>query len=74
MDTDTFLSQDTLLVIAILVVGIGGSGIARGLLVERGFDALGSVVFVLGYGTMVVLLWWGWVRPLDITGPSERGG
>ncbi|MFD1633141.1 hypothetical protein ACOZ4L_12370 [Haloplanus ruber] len=74
MDTDTFLSQDTLLVIAILVVGIGGSGIARGLLVERGLDALGSVVFVLGYGTMVVLLWWGWIRPLDITGPSERGG
>jgi hypothetical protein len=73
MDTDAFLSRDTLLVIGLLVVGIGGSGIARGLLTEQGYDALGSAVFVTGYGTMVVLLWWGWIRPLDITGPSERG-
>ncbi|GAB3326873.1 hypothetical protein EI982_15995 [Haloplanus rallus] len=72
MDTDTLLTRDTLLVIALLVVGIGGSGIARGLLAERGYDVLGSAVFVLGYGTMVALLWWGWLRPLDITGPSDR--
>ena len=53
---------------------VGGvDRIARGLLAERGFDLLGSVVFIFGYGTMVTLLWWGWVRPLDITGPSERG-
>ncbi|WP_251342710.1 hypothetical protein [Haloplanus halophilus] len=73
MDTDAFLSRDVLLVIALLVVGIGGSGIARALLHEQGYDTLGSVVFVLGYGSMVVVLWWGWIRPLDITGPSGRG-
>ncbi|GAB6863313.1 hypothetical protein ACFR97_11350 [Haloplanus litoreus] len=72
MDSDTFLTRDTLLVIVLLVVGIGGSGLARGLLHEQGYDTLGSAVFVLGYGTMVLLLWWGWVRPLDITGPSGR--
>jgi hypothetical protein len=72
MDTDAFLTRDTLLVITLLVVGIGGSGLARGLLHEQGYDTLGSAVFVLGYGTMVFLLWWGWVRPLDITGPSGR--
>ena len=72
MDTDAFLTRDTLLVITLLVVGIGGSGLARGLLHEQGYDTLGSAVFVLGYGTMVLLLWWGWVRPLDITGPSGR--
>ncbi|MFB6087403.1 MAG: hypothetical protein ABEJ85_02685 [Haloarculaceae archaeon] len=74
MDGDAFLNRETLLVIALLVLGIGGSGLARGLLHERGYDALGSVVFVLGYGTMVFLLWYGWIRPLDITGPSGRDG
>ena len=72
MDTDALLNRDVLLVIALLVVGIGGSGIARGLLHEQGYDALGSVVFVMGYGTMVFLLWYGWIRPLDITGPKGR--
>lgn len=72
MDTDTFLTRDTLLIIALLVLGIGGSGVARGLLAEQGYDALGSAVFVVGYGTMVVLLWYGWIRPLDLTGPSGR--
>jgi hypothetical protein len=71
MELDGYPSRDTLLVILLLVLGIGGSGLARGFLVERGYDALGSAVFVTGYGTMVVLLWWGWLRPLDITGPSE---
>jgi hypothetical protein len=71
MELDGYLNRDTLLVILILVLGIGGSGLARGFLAERGHDVLGSAVFVLGYGTMVLLLWWGWLRPLDITGPSE---
>lgn len=72
MDFDGYLNRDTLLIILLLVVGIGGSGLARGLLAEQGYGVLGSVVFVVGYGTMVVLLWYGWIRPLDITGPSGR--
>lgn len=72
MDSDVVLDRSRLLVIALLVAGIGGSGIARGLLHEQGYEALGSAVFVVGYGTMVFLLWYGWVRPLDITGPSGR--
>jgi hypothetical protein len=72
VDADAFLSRDTLLILLLLVVGIGGSGIARGVLAERGYGVVGSVVFVMGYGTMVFLLWYGWVRPLDITGPSGR--
>jgi len=72
MDLDGYLNRDTLLIILLLVLGIGGSGLARGLLAEQGYDALGSTVFVIGYGTMVFLLWYGWIRPLDITGPSGR--
>ncbi|SEA08720.1 hypothetical protein SAMN04488065_1766 [Haloplanus vescus] len=72
MDADAFLTRDTALILLLLVVGIGGSGLARGLLAERGYGALGSAIFVVGYGTMVILLWYGWIRPLDITGPSGR--
>jgi len=72
MDLDGYLNRDTLLIILFLVLGIGGSGLARGFLTERGYGALGSAVFVVGYGTMVLLLWWGWIRPLNITGPSGR--
>jgi hypothetical protein len=71
MDLDGYLNRDTALILSLLVLGIGGSGLARGVLAERGYDALGSAVFITGYGTMVVLLWWGWLRPLDITGPDE---
>jgi hypothetical protein len=72
MDTDAWPSREALLIVLILVLGIGGSGIARGLLAERGYDALGSAVFVIGYGSMVVMLWYGWIRPLEISGPSGR--
>ncbi|RCU47766.1 hypothetical protein DU504_10920 [Haloplanus salinus] len=72
MNLDGYLNRDTLLIILLLVLGIGGSGLARGFLAEQGYNVLGSAVFVTGYGSMVFLLWWGWIRPLDITGPSGR--
>ncbi|MFB6108789.1 MAG: hypothetical protein ABEJ82_08130 [Haloplanus sp.] len=68
----TFPTRDAVLVSAILVAGIAIPGLLRGFLHEMGYDLLGSVVFVVGYGTMVFLLWYGWIRPLDITGPAEQ--
>jgi hypothetical protein len=64
------LSGDKLLLAVILLVGVAGSGIARRTLGELGYDTLGTVIYVLGYGGMVFIVWWGWIRPLDITGPS----
>jgi hypothetical protein len=66
------LTSDTLLLAVVLLVGVAGSGIARRFLGEMGYDTIGMVVYVLGYGGMVVLVWWGWLRPLDITGPVDR--
>lgn len=63
------LTRDHLLLVAVLVVGIAGSGLARRFLGEAGFNNLGRVVFIVGYAGMVFVLWYGWVRPLDITGP-----
>ena len=65
-----FLSSDAPLLALILFVGIAGSGVARWGLGQLGLDTLGMLVFVMGYGGMVFVIWYGWIRPLDITGPQ----
>lgn len=64
------VDRDTLLLVAVLLVGIAGTGIVRRLLGEAGYNGLGRLAWILGYGGMVVVVWYGWVRPLDITGPD----
>lgn len=65
-----WFTTDRLLLIALLVVGIAGTGIVRRFLGELGYNGLGRLVFALGYGGMVVAIWYGWIRPLEITGPD----
>jgi hypothetical protein len=65
------ITRNNLLLALVLLVGVAGSGLARRWLGEAGYDVLGSVVFVLGYGGMVLLIWYAWIRPLNITGPAE---
>jgi hypothetical protein len=64
--------RGVLLLALVLLVGVAGPGLARRFLGEAGYGNLGRLVFVLGYGTMVVVVWYVWIRPLDITGPSGR--
>ena len=66
------LTRSKLLLAAILLIGVAGSGIARRLLAEAGYDGVGIVVFILGYGGMVLVVWYGWIRPMDITGPKPE--
>lgn len=65
-----FLSSDTVLLALIFFVGIAGSGVARWGLGQLGYNDLGRLVFLMGYGGMVFVIWYGWIRPLDITGPQ----
>ena len=65
-------TRDKLLFVLVLAVGVAGTGIVRRLLGEAGYNGLGRLAFVVGYGTMVFVLWYGWVRPLDIEGPAAR--
>ncbi|WP_313691218.1 hypothetical protein [Halorarum halobium] len=73
-DWRTLLPRDHLLLAVVLLVGIAGTGIIRRQLGVMGYNEFGRLVFILGYGGTVFLVWYGWIRPLDITGPTaERG-
>lgn len=65
-----FLRSDRPLAVVILLSGIVLPGLLRYWLGQNGFDTLGTAVFVVGYGTMILLVWWVWIRPLDLVGPS----
>ena len=70
MGDDGIFGRDTLLLVAVIVVGIVGTGIVRRLLGLAGYNTLGRLVFLLGYAGMVFIIWYGWIRPLDIAGPD----
>jgi hypothetical protein len=71
-DTESrLLTRRSLLLALVVFVGVAGSGLARRWLGVAGYDTLGTVVFVLGYGGTAVLVWYVWIRPLNITGPVD---
>lgn len=45
-------------------------GLAAAALTSLGRETLGSVAWALGYGSGAVLVWYLWLRPLDLTGPD----
>lgn len=69
-DGDGIFGRETLLLTFILIVGIIGTGVIRRLLGVAGYNTLGRLVFLLGYTGMVIIIWYGWIRPLEITGPD----
>jgi len=54
----------------VLSGGVVLPGLANYGLAAVGYDTLGSLVWVLGYVGAVLLIWYVWVRPLDLTGPT----
>lgn len=67
---DALFDRDTLLLAVVLVVGVAGTGIVRRQLGVWGLNEIGRLVFVLGYLGTVLVVWAGWIRPLDISGPD----
>ena len=57
----------------IVVVGtIIIPGLLVGLLETAGFSLLGNFVWILGYGTGIFIVWYLWLRPLDLKGAVEQ--
>lgn len=55
----------------VLLVGVAGTGITVRVVNELGYSLLGSAVWFLGYSTTIFLLWYGWLRPLDLSGQTS---
>lgn len=55
----------------VLLVGVAGTGISVRLVNMAGYDTLGMVIWAMGYGTTIFLLWFGWLREMDITGQTD---
>lgn len=58
----------------ILLVGIAGTGITVRLVKAAGFETFGTLLWILGYGGMVFILWYGWLRPIDFSDGANTAG
>jgi hypothetical protein len=57
--------------VVVVLVGVLLPGLTNHVLSQSGYHALGSAAWAVGYATMAVVLYVGWVRPLDPTGPDS---
>lgn len=55
---------------AVLAAGVILPGVTSYLLGQAGFALANRVVWYGGYATMVVVVWYTWLRPLDLSGSS----
>lgn len=57
-----------------LVVGVVGTGLVVAGVSMTGYSTLASAIWVLGYGGMVIVLWYRWLRPLEFDpGGADEG-
>jgi hypothetical protein len=57
-----------------LLVGVALTGQLAGLVRSAGFPLLGSAVWPIGYGSIVLAAWYVWIRPLDLRAPTPNDG
>jgi hypothetical protein len=57
--------------VLVVLVGVLVPGLTNHVLSQSGYHTLGSVVWAVGYAAMAVVLYVGWVRPLEPTGPDD---
>ena len=63
--------------LAFAIVLLGGvmiPGFLTYLFASTGLPNFGSAVWVVGYGTMIFVVWYGWIRPVDFTGAAGTAG
>ncbi|MEF8887437.1 MAG: hypothetical protein V5A30_06485 [Haloarculaceae archaeon] len=57
--------------VLVVLVGVLVPGLTNHVLSQSGYHTLGSVAWAVGYAAMAVVLYVGWVRPLEVTGPDD---
>ena len=58
------------LFVLVVIVGLIGPGLAVNMLERANLGLLADIVWVVGYGTTIFVVWYIWIRPLDLVGPS----
>ncbi|NEU56072.1 hypothetical protein [Halorussus sp. MSC15.2] len=53
-----------------LAFGVVVPGLLKYALTTAGYDALGTAVWVSGYLTAILAIWYVWVRPLNLEGTA----
>lgn len=56
--------------LVVLAAGVALSGIADFALTQAGYAGLGAYVWATGYAGTILLLFFLYVRPLELTGPD----
>lgn len=54
------------LLAVVLAGGVVLPGVSNYYLARAGYPTAGDAVWVAGYGLMIVAVWYGWLRHLDI--------
>lgn len=54
----------------IALIGIIVPGVSDSLLAQYGYSDVGSIVWAIGYGSAVIAIWYGWLRPIEFTGDT----
>lgn len=58
--------------LVVLGAGVALSGFADFALTRAGYGNWAALVWAAGYAGTILVLWAGWVRPLDIVGSTEQ--
>lgn len=67
------MADRRLLVVAVLAGGVVGAGLVDAWLSAAGYGELGAAVWVTGYGLVVLVAWYRYLRPLDLVGQDGGG-
>lgn len=65
------LSSQQLFVLVALV-GIIGPGLGVYIFEQANLPFIADLVWIVGYGTAVLVVWFIWIRPLDLVGSREQ--
>ncbi|WP_276301890.1 hypothetical protein [Halorussus lipolyticus] len=55
---------------AALALGVVVPGFLKYLLTSAGYGQLGTAIWVSGYLTAILTIWYVWIRPLDLQGAT----
>ena len=56
----------------VVLVGLIGPGLAVYTLEQANLSAIADLVWIVGYGTTVLVVWYIWLRPLNLIGSSAQ--